>query len=131
MANDFVDVSTGTGAGGSYLFGFAAANAPTITGFTARAVATSDSEPEVFVTAINGEGHVEAVAISKTANKKLTCSFTGYVTSAFFDANGVPVATSPFTFFGRKFFIKKISAPRQKGAFIECSIDAESYPLIT
>jgi hypothetical protein len=126
MANELhVDVS-----GAQYNFGFKAADAPTITGFTARAVSTLDSEPEVFVTATNGEGHVEAIAISKVDKKKLTCSFTGYVTDAFF-SNGIPQVTSPFTFLGKKFFVKKVSAPRQKGAFVECSIDAEAYPLIT
>lgn len=122
MANDFVDVS-----GAAFVFGFKAADAPTITGFTARAVSTNDQEPEVFVTATNGEGHVEAIAISKSANKKMTCSFSGYISDSF---SATSVA-GYFTFLSRKFFIKKISQPRQKGAFVEVSIDAESYPLIS
>ena len=109
------------------VFGFAAADAPTISGFLARVVATSDAEPEVFVQATNGEGHVEAVAVSKTANKMINASFTGYITTSF---NKLTVGNT-FSFLGRFFIIKKISDPRPKGEFVECTIDAQSFPLVT
>lgn len=109
------------------VFGFQASDAPSISNFLARAVATSDAEPEIFVTATNGEGHVEALAISKSANKMINCSFVGYITTSF---NKLTVA-SDFTFLGRKFFIKKISDPRPKGEYVEVTIDAVSYPLVT
>jgi hypothetical protein len=113
--------------GAQFVFGFAASDAPSITNFSARAVATSDAEPEVFVTAINGEGHTEAVGISKPANKKISCSFIGYINSSF---NKLTVADT-FSFLGRFFFITKISDPRPKGDFVEVTIDAMSYPLVT
>lgn len=109
------------------VFGFAAADAPSISGFEARTVATSDATPEVFETATNGEGHVEAIAISKTANKKIDCSFVGYITSSF---NKLTTPTN-FTFLGRRFFITKISDPRPKGVYVEVTIDASSFPLVS
>jgi hypothetical protein len=107
-------------------FGFKASDAPSIPGFLARTVSSSDAEPEVFVTATNGEGHVEAIAISKPANKMINATFTGYITNTF-NKLSVP---STFNFLGRKFFIKKVSDPRPKGEFVEASIEAQSFPLI-
>jgi hypothetical protein len=109
------------------VFGFAASDAPSIAGFLARSVSTSDATPEVFVTATNGEGHVEAVAVSKSANKMISATFTGYITTSF---NKLTVGNT-FSFLGRFFIIKKISDPRPKGEYVEASIDAESYPLVT
>ncbi len=125
MALTYTDINQS--GGGPYIFGFQASDAPTIVGFTARNVASLDRSPEVFETAINGEGHVEAVAISKAANKMISAEFTGYITAAF---NSATVA-STFTFLGRFFFIKKISDPRPKGKFVEVAVTAESYPLVT
>lgn len=118
--------------GTAMAFAFNAAYAPAITGFLARTVASSDAEPEIFVTATNGEGFVEAVAISKTANKMLKIQLVGYVTNAF-DKNAV---AQTFTgtggpFGSRFFFIKKISDPIPKGNFVEVTIDCESYPFVT
>jgi len=109
------------------LFGFTASDAPSISGFLARTVSTNDAEPEVFVTATNGEGHVEAVAVSKSANKMINATFTGYITTSF---NPLSVS-STFSFLGRFFMIKKIGSPRPKGEFVECSIEAQSFPLVT
>ena len=118
--------------GTAMAYGFHASYAPSINGFLARSVASSDAEPEVFVTATNGEGFVEAVAIAKAANKMLKIQITGYVTNAFnkttvnqtFTGNGGP-------FGNRFFFVKKISDPIPKGNFVEVTIDCESYPLVT
>jgi hypothetical protein len=112
--------------GAQYVFGFAAADAPSIANFTARSVASMDRTPEIFVTATNGEGHVEAVAISKKANKMMACEFVGYIADAF---NPLTIDNT-FSFLGRFFFITKISDPRPKGNFVEVSISASSYPLI-
>lgn len=112
---------------GTFVYGFAAADAPTITAFSARTVSSSDAEPEVFTTAVNGEGHVEAIAISKPANRKVSISVTGYITSAF---NKLTLINT-FDFLGRKFYITKISDPRPKGEFVEVTIDATSYALVT
>ena len=115
--------------GQNYVFGFPAADQASITisNFTPRGISTSDREPEVFQTATNGEGFVEAVAIAKPANKMISVTLIGYISSAF---NAGTVGNS-FTLFGRFFLIKKISDPRQKGQFVEVSIDAVSYPLVT
>lgn len=125
MALQYTDINQS--GQGPYVFGFQASDAPSITGFTARTVATMDRNPEVFVTATNGEGHVEAVAISKSANKMIEAEFTGYITTAFDPAT----LTNTFTFLTRFFFIKKISDPRPKGNFVEVSISASSFPLVT
>lgn len=101
-------------------------------GFLGRTIASADAEPEVFQTAVNGDGQVEAIAISTSANKMLKVQLTGYVDVTFnkltlpnkFSDGAGPLA-------GRTFFIKKISEPVPKGAFVEVSLDLESYPLIT
>lgn len=112
--------------GQSYVFGFAASDAPSISNFTARRAQT-DVEPEVFDTATNGEGHVEAVAVSLPANRMINLTLSGYINSSF---NKLTVGNT-FTFLTRFFIIKKISDPREKGKFIEISIDAVSYANVT
>jgi hypothetical protein len=116
----------GTAAGKNYVFGFQASDAPTITAFTARK-ASSDCEPEVYATAVDGEGHVEAVAVSLPSKRKISLSLEGYITSAF---NKLTVAGS-FTFLGRFFIIKKIGVPVNKGEFVSVTIDAESFAAVT
>jgi hypothetical protein len=115
----------GTAAGKNYVFGFAAANAPSITAFTARKAST-DCEPEVYTTATDGEGHVEAVAVSLPSKRKISLSLEGYITAAF---NELTVAGS-FTFLGRFFIIKKINKPINKGEFVSVTIDAESFAAV-
>jgi len=125
MALQYTDINQS--GQGPYVFGFQASDAPTITGFTARSVATMDRNPEIFVTATNGEGHVEAVAISKSANKMISAEFTGYITTAFDPST----LGNTFSFLTRFFFITKISDPRPKGNFVEVSISASSYAQVT
>lgn len=96
-----------------------------LTGFVPRNI-TFDSEPEVFATATNGEGQVEAVAISVAAKRMVNCSVTGYITSQFTLAVG-----TTFTARSRFFIVKKISEPRKKGEYIEVTMDAVSYARIT
>ena len=123
--------------GASYVFGFPASDVALFTGltngsgFTPRTVSSSDKEPEVFVTATNGEGFVEAVAIATAANKMISVSVSGYVSAAFLTALQNNTVGNSFTLFSRFFFVKKISDPRQKGNFIEVQIDGQSYPLVT
>lgn len=115
--------------GQQFIFGFTATEQASIsiTGFAPRGVSTSDLEPEIFVTATNGEGHVEAIALSKPANKKITVTLTGYIDSSF-NRNNVG---NSFSLFSRFFLVTKVSDPRQKGEFVEVSIDAVSHPLVT
>ena len=120
--------------GTAMAFGFAAGYAPSITGFLPRSIASSDGEPEVFVTATNGEGEVEAIAISKVARgKMLKVQLTGYITTAFDKSTLANTFTGPGAgpLGSRFFFIKKISDPVPKGANVEVTIDAESYPAVT
>lgn len=112
--------------GAAYVFGFAAADAPNISNFTGRK-AQSDVEPEVFATATDGEGHVEAVAVSLPAKRMINLSVTGYISSSF-DAKTV---ANTFSFLTRFFIIKKISDPRNKGEYVEVTIDAVSYANVT
>jgi len=112
--------------GQTYKWGFESSDAPSITGFTAR-MAQSDTAPEVFSTATNGEGHVEAVAVSKPAYRQISLSLTGYITDSF-DATSVG---GTFTFLTRFFIIRKIGVPRKKGEFTEVTIEAESYANVT
>lgn len=96
-----------------------------ITGFEPRNI-TFDAEPEVFATATNGEGQVEAVAMSQPAKRMVNCSVTGYITSSFnFTAQNTFSARSRF------FLVKKISEPRKKGEYVEVTIDAQSWVKIT
>lgn len=113
--------------GAQYVFGFKDADAPTgLTGFTARK-AGSDVEPEVFAEATNGEGAAEATAISLPASRMINLTLVGYISTAF---NKLTVPNS-FTFLSRFFLIKKISEPRNKGEFIEVTIEAVSKKNIT
>lgn len=123
--------------GTAMAFGFNSGYTPAAlvsAGFLARAIASSDGEPEVFVTATNGEGEVEAVAISKVSRgKMLKVQLIGYITNAFDKSTLVNTCsgTGAGPLGSRFFFIKKVSDPVPKGAQVEVSIDLESYPGIT
>lgn len=110
--------------GASYAFGLTSTDVSgiSIAGFTPRSI-TYDAEPEVFAMATNGEGHVEAVAMTLKGRRKLSASLVGYISTGFSSAN----VDNTFSKGGRNFFIKKISEPRRKGDFVEVTIDAESY----
>lgn len=112
--------------GATLVYGFLAADAPTIPNFIAFK-AELTYEPEVFAQAQDGEGHTLSVAVSKSVFRKITGTFTGYIAANTsgngigntfaFDVNGV----------NRFFIIKSISDPREKGAFAEVSLSVESY----
>lgn len=116
--------------GSQYRFGFQSSDAPSIANFFARS-ADLRYEPEVFVPATDGEGHTEAVALSKSSHRKITGTFTGYI-SASFSGNQIG-NTFNFSVGGtsRFFIVRNISEPRQKGNFVEVSLEAESYKLVT
>jgi hypothetical protein len=128
MANLYTDVSQ-SGSSTPFVFGLSASDLSTfsVSGFYPRGITTKENSPEVFVTAVNGEGHVEAIAISKTANKMISVTVIGYIDSTF---NPFTIGNS-FTMFGRFFLIKSVSDPRVKGEFVEISLSAESHPLVT
>jgi hypothetical protein len=107
--------------GAQYEWGFEAADAPAITGFVARA-ADLRYEPEVRSEATDGEGHVDSVTTSKPAKRKITATFSGYITDAF----DPTTLSEGFNFEGRFYLISQISEPRQKGQYVEVSIEATS-----
>lgn len=115
--------------GQQFVFGLRAADTAgfSVTGFFPRGISSNDIEPEVFAKATNGEGSVEAIAITAQGKKKLTVAVMGYIDSSFSRLS----VTNSFTLFGRFFLITKISDPRQKGDFIEVTIDAESHINVT
>src|SRR5688572_9383392 len=102
--------------GALYVFGFQASDAPTITGFACKQ-AEITYEPEVMATAVDGEGHTDAVALSKPNKRKWTGRFTGNILSSF-DPNTL---AEFFTWLGRKWFIKPITVPRNAGQYAEVS----------
>jgi hypothetical protein len=107
--------------GATYEFGFQAADAPAIAGFVAR-TADLKYEPEVDAVATDGEGHADSVTTSKPSKRKITATFTGYITDQF-DPVSLPEG---FNFNARFYLIKNISEPRQKGQYVEVSIEALS-----
>lgn len=116
----------GTAAGKNYVFGFQASDAPTITAFTARK-ASSDVAPEVYATATDGEGHIEAIAVSLPAKRMITLSLEGYITASF----SALTTANTFTFLGRFFIVKKVGVPVNKGEFVSVTIEAESHAAVT
>jgi hypothetical protein len=112
--------------GASYSFGFLTSDAPVITNFVARA-AELRWEAETFAQAMEGEGHTEAIVTSKPTKRKITGTFSGYILSGF-DASSIGAS---FTFRSRFFIVRNVSEPRRKGEFVEVSLEAESYALIT
>lgn len=117
--------ATKNGTNSSFLFGLENADVPSgITGFTCRALELR-VEPEVYVTATDSDGAVEAIALSNTSSRKKMGTFTGYITSAF---DGAAVAaTGTISFKGDDYYVKSVSKPLRKGEFAEVSIEAEFY----
>lgn len=108
--------------GALYVFGLDDSTAPTISGFKVKS-AEITYEPEVMATTVDGEGHVDAVAISKPGKRKWTGRFTGHILTSF---NPSTLAEF-FQWEGRKWFIKPITVPKNAGQFAEVTIEAESY----
>lgn len=116
--------------GANYRFGFQSADAPTISGFSARS-AELKFEPEVNEKATDGEGTTEAMAVTKATHRKITGTFTGYISQTF-SANAIG---NSFNFVvnsvNRLFIVTGISEPRRKGVYVEVSIEAESHALVS
>ncbi len=109
--------------GESWEFGGpAGADVPTIGNFFARS-AELRWESEVFAQAQDGEGLTDSIVISNADVRKITATFTGYITSGF-DGDSIPLT---FPFKSRTFFVRNVSFPRRKGEFVEVSLEAESY----
>lgn len=111
--------------GQSYQFGFSSSDAPVISGFVARS-AELRYEAETFAQAQDGEGITESVVTTKPDKRKITATFGGYITT--FDPSSI---SASFNFAGRLFIVRNVSAPRRKGEFVEASLEAESYALIS
>lgn len=114
-------------------FGFTTTDAPTITNFRAR-TAELKFEPPVFETATDGEGNVEAMAVSLATSRRVTGTFTGYVPKTLGSGGSNAIGNS-FAFtvnsVSRWFIVKSISEPRTKGKYVEVSLEVESNPLVT
>ena len=114
----------------AYNFGFASTDAPTIANFTARKAALK-YEPEVMEDAQNGEGLVEATTLTNAASRRISGTFTGYITAGF-SANGI---SNGFSFVvnsvSRFFLVKSISDPRDKGKYTEVDLEVVSNILVT
>jgi len=111
--------------GPAYVFGFQTADAPAVTGFSARN-ADLTIEPEVYSEAKDGEGFTTALA---RTGPKITASFGGYLTAASLAVLDETFLYPPTT--GDFYIIKGISDPRRKGEFVEATLEAESYENIT
>lgn len=113
--------------GNTYEFGIQDSDAPSIAGFKARSVEI-EYQPEVFETAQDGEGHVDAVAVSKSDKAMASVTLSGYID----DVNAYrAVSGGTFTLFSRFYIIQSITEPRQKGKFAEGSVKAVSYAGVT
>lgn len=120
--------------GAQYKWGFKSTDAPNFgPTFVARAADLS-IEPEVSSTATDGEGHVDSHTVSLAAQRKITGSFTGYVTDAF-NADSfiegfswIPAGISASS---RYFVITKIGLPVKKGDYVEVTVEVESHKGIT
>ena len=123
--------TTVTPAASKYVFGSTSVTFPTnITGWTGRALGTSDAEPEVFGTATNGDSMVEQVGETTSANRMRKFQMEGYINSTFSEPavpNTISFTKNNTTYFC---FVRKVSDPYPKGSFVACTIDIESYALI-
>jgi hypothetical protein len=109
-----------------YEFGFKAADAPEFSGFVARK-AELRYEPKVWAESEDGEGHVDGITTSKPDKRTINGTFTGYITSVFDPST----MAAGFTFKTRYFIIRSVSEPRNKGEYVEVSIEAVSEPNIS
>lgn len=112
--------------GATYEYSVESGDVPVISGITLRR-AELKWDPEVMSVATNGEGHVEAIAISKVNKHKITATFTGYIAQGT-DPNSL---SQSFTFEGRFFLRTSFTQPRQKGDFWEITLEAVSHANVT
>lgn len=106
-----------------WVFGFQAADAPTIANFAAKEAEVT-YEPETDVTEMDGEGSVDSLVISKPAYRKATARFTGNILTDF-DAESL---SESFAWQNRRWFIKPMTVPRTAGAMSRVTIEAVSHP---
>jgi hypothetical protein len=99
-------------------------DAPTISGLHVNS-ADLKYEAEVFSQAQDGEGHTDSVVFSKGTFRKITATFTGYMTG---DVSTTLETIGPWG--GRLYIVKGITIPKKKGEFWEISVEAESYAKI-
>ncbi len=116
--------------GSQFVYGFQTSDAPTIAHFFARK-AVLKYEPETFVTATDGEGQTESVALSKADKRMITGTFSGYI-EAGYSGNAIG-NTFNFTVNGvsRFFLVKSINDPREKGDFANVELEVVSFALVT
>ena len=112
--------------GQTYEFGLNDTDAPTIPGMKVRMLDLT-YEPEVNETAQDGEGAVESVTTSKPEKRSIKATATGYIS----DLTAYRTQTASFTFNGRFYIIGPVKEPRQKGKYVEGSVEAISYAGVT
>jgi len=108
--------------GQTYEFGLNDADAPVIPGLKVRTLDLT-YEPEVNETAQDGEGAVESVTTTKPDKRSIKATATGYISNL----SQYRTQTASFTFDGRFFIIGPVKEPRQKGKYVEGSVEAVSY----
>jgi hypothetical protein len=109
-----------------YEFGISDADAPTIPGMKVRKLELT-YQPEVNEKADDGEGHAESVTTSKPDKRMIQATATGYIS----DINTYRSQIASFAFNGRFFIVGQVGEPREKGKYVEGSVQATSYAGIT
>lgn len=110
-----------------YEFGITDAQAPVVPGMKVRRIELK-SEPEVFAQAQEGEGHTDSVTVTKPDKFMKTATASGYITDLSQYENAAGAGT--FNFRGRKYIIRSIAEPRNKGEYVEGSVEAVSFALV-
>jgi hypothetical protein len=83
--------------------------------------------PEVVAKSQNGEGMTDSVTITKPDRFVMTATASGVIN----DLATYQNSAASFTFRGRFFLITSKTEPRQKGEYVEASVEAESNYLVT
>ena len=111
--------------GETYEFGVKSSDAPTIAGLNVTKISVQ-SMPEVVAKSQNGEGKTDSKVVDDPAKFDIKVKVTGRIT----DLEAFQDSAADFTWRGRYFVIEGKDEPRDKGAYVEASMDAESNYLV-
>ncbi len=112
--------------GAVYEFGITDADAPVINGMKVRRLELKFA-PEVAAKSQNGEGLSDSLTIAKPDKFQIMATASGVIN----DLASFQNVAATFTFRDRFFVIMSKTEPRQKGEYVEASVEATSDPLIT